>query len=70
MGYTAESESRELGSWGKKDNKQYLLLLVVIAIIFFTTSILFNSLKQPFGHHLCHSRVVYRGIPDCSIGLS
>jgi multidrug efflux pump subunit AcrB len=46
MGYTAESDSQSW-SWGKKDNKQYLLLLVVIAIIFFTTSILFNSLKQP-----------------------
>ena len=46
MGYTAESDSYSW-SWGKKDNKQYLLLLVVIAIIFFTTSILFNSLKQP-----------------------
>lgn len=46
MGYTAESQSTSWG-WGKKDNKQYLFLLVVIAIIFFTTSILFNSLKQP-----------------------
>ena len=46
MGYTAESDSQSW-SWGKKENKQYLLLLVVIAIIFFTTSILFNSLKQP-----------------------
>ena len=46
MGYTAQSE-RESWGWGKKDNKQYLLLLVMIAIIFFTTSILFNSLKQP-----------------------
>lgn len=46
MGYTAESDSQSW-SWGKKDNKQYLLLLVVITIIFFTTSILFNSLKQP-----------------------
>ena len=46
MGYTAESDSYSW-SWGRKDNKQYLLLLVVIAIIFFTTSILFNSLKQP-----------------------
>ena len=46
MGYTAQSE-RDSWGWGKKDNKQYLLLLVVIAIIFFTTSILFNSLKQP-----------------------
>lgn len=46
MGYTAESDSNSW-SWEKKDNKQYLLLLVVIAIIFFTTSVLFNSLKQP-----------------------
>lgn len=46
MGYTAESDNNSWG-WNKKDNKQYLLLLVVIAIIFFTTSILFNSLKQP-----------------------
>ncbi|WP_294609853.1 efflux RND transporter permease subunit [uncultured Bacteroides sp.] len=46
MGYTAESDSQSW-AWNKKDNKQYLLLLVVISIIFFTTSILFNSLKQP-----------------------
>ena len=46
MGYTAEDEY-QYWSWGKEDNKQYALLLVVIAIIFFTTSILFNSLKQP-----------------------
>ena len=46
MGYVAEDDQRSW-SWGKKDNKQYALLLIVIAIIFFTTSILFNSLKQP-----------------------
>ncbi|WP_297974325.1 efflux RND transporter permease subunit [uncultured Bacteroides sp.] len=46
MGYTAESDSQSW-SWGRKDSKQYLLLLIVIGIIFFTTSILFNSLKQP-----------------------
>lgn len=46
MGYTAESDSNSW-AWGEKDNRQYLLLLVVIAIIFFTTSVLFNSLKQP-----------------------
>ena len=46
MGYTAEAEA-DRWTWGKKENRQYLLLLVVIAIIFFTTSILFNSLKQP-----------------------
>ena len=46
MGYTAEND-QDYWSWNKKDNKQYALLLIVIAIIFFTTSILFNSLKQP-----------------------
>ena len=46
MGYVAQDEMRGW-SWGKDDNKQYALLLLVIAIIFFTTSILFNSLKQP-----------------------
>ena len=46
MGYVAEDDQQSW-SWGKKDNKQYALLLMVIAIIFFTTSILFNSLKQP-----------------------
>ena len=46
MGYVAEDDQQSW-SWGKKDNKQYALLLIVISIIFFTTSILFNSLKQP-----------------------
>lgn len=46
MGYSAESENNSWG-WGSKENKQYWLLLIVIGIIFFTTSILFNSLKQP-----------------------
>lgn len=46
IGYTAESQSYNW-QWGAKDYKQYLLLLLVIGIIFFTTSILFNSLRQP-----------------------
>ncbi len=46
MGYTAQEESRGLG-WGKKDNKQYWLIGLLIVIIFFTTSVLFNSIKQP-----------------------
>lgn len=46
MGYTAEGSTF---SWqlDKKDKKQYLLLPLIIVIIFFTTSILFNSFKQP-----------------------
>lgn len=46
VGYRAEAQDYNW-HWGAKDYKQYLLLLLVIGIIFFTTSILFNSLKQP-----------------------
>lgn len=46
VGYKAESEKQQ---WKSKDESgKYWLLLLVIAIIFFTTSILFNSLRQPF----------------------
>ncbi|MCM1354983.1 MAG: efflux RND transporter permease subunit [Staphylococcus sp.] len=46
VGYKAESEKRQ---WKREDESgKYWLLLLVIAIIFFTTSILFNSLRQPF----------------------
>src|SRR5690606_41387066 len=47
MGYTISNVNQQYG-WGKKDNKQYLLLLFIFIIIYFTTSILFNSFKQPF----------------------
>lgn len=46
MGYTAEREESGWG-WNKKDNKQYWLIGLLIVIIFFTTSVLFNSIKQP-----------------------
>jgi multidrug efflux pump subunit AcrB len=46
MGYSARSDS-SYWMWGQKDNRQYALLFLIIVIIFFTTSILFNSLKQP-----------------------
>ena len=46
MGYNAKIESA-YWSWDKANKKQYMLLFLVIVIIFFTTSILFNSLKQP-----------------------
>ena len=46
VGYKAESERWQ---WKTKDESgKYWLLLLVMAIIFFTTSILFNSLRQPF----------------------
>lgn len=45
-GYTAQKESSSW-NWGKKMNKQYWLIGLLIVIIFFTTSILFNSVKQP-----------------------
>ena len=46
MGYTAEREGR-YWRFGK-DKKDYWLLGLLFVIIFFTTSILFNSLRQPF----------------------
>lgn len=46
MGYTAEKEESGWG-WGRKDNKQYWLIGLLIVIIFFTTTVLFNSIKQP-----------------------
>jgi multidrug efflux pump subunit AcrB len=46
IGYAAEKHTAYY-SWQNTDNRQYLLLALVIIIIFFTTSILFNSLKQP-----------------------
>lgn len=46
MGYTAQQESSSWG-WGSKDNKQYWLIGLLIVVIFFTTSVLFNSIKQP-----------------------
>lgn len=45
-GYRAVDEKQE---WREKDESgRYLLLAPVVAIIFFITSILFNSLRQPF----------------------
>lgn len=46
MGYTAQATTY-FWSWDKKDNKQYFLLFLIIVIIFVTSSILFNSLRQP-----------------------
>ena len=46
MGYTAEKEESGWG-WGRKDNRQYWLIGLLIVIIFFTTSVLFNSIRQP-----------------------
>lgn len=47
VGYSAWSE-RGGGYWNKKDNSQYNLLFLVAAVIFIVTSVLFNSLRQPF----------------------
>jgi len=48
IGYTIENKSVQNYYWGEEENKQYDLLGIVLVIIFFMTSILFNSLKQPF----------------------
>lgn len=46
VGYKAVSERQQ---WKTKDeSSKYWLLLLVVAIIFFTSSILFNSIRQPF----------------------
>jgi len=47
VGYIAYPQNYRY-SFGEKDSSQYYLLFVIIAIIYFITSILFNSLKQPF----------------------
>lgn len=47
MGYTIANINQQ-NSWGAKDNKQYLLILFIFIVIYFTTSILFNSFRQPF----------------------
>ncbi len=47
VGYIAEKGGYR-NWWGDAKKKQYWLLALLIAIIFFTTSILFNSLRQPF----------------------
>ena len=46
MGYTAKAE-RSYWNWAQRDSSQYWCLGLIIIIIFFTTSILFNSVKQP-----------------------
>jgi multidrug efflux pump subunit AcrB len=48
MGYTVENKSGR-NYYRRNDNgKQYGLLFLILVIIFFLSSILFNSLKQPF----------------------
>ncbi len=60
LGYKAESETSRYW-WNEGGSSQYWLLLLIIAIIYFTTSILFNSLKQPL--------VIIFIIPISFIGL-
>lgn len=60
MGYSAKSNSN-YWRWGQKDYKQYFLLFLIIVIIFFTTSILFNSLKQPLAV-ICVIPISYIGV--------
>jgi multidrug efflux pump subunit AcrB len=48
IGYTIKSDNNQGWGWGKEENKQYWLLGIVFVIIYFCSSILFNSLRQPF----------------------
>lgn len=47
LGYKAETDEYRYW-WEKGGSNQYWLLLLIFAIMFLTTSILFNSIKQPF----------------------
>lgn len=47
LGYSIENVQR-YWSWKESGNKQYALLLLIFVIIFFTSSVLFNSIKQPW----------------------
>lgn len=59
LGYTAKGNTNRW-NWAK-EKKPYVLLFIVIIIIFFTTSILFNSLKQPIAV-LCVIPFSYIGV--------
>lgn len=49
MGYTIESKTGGYFSWSNKEDRQQIWLLgLIFIIIFFISSILFNSLRQPF----------------------
>ena len=48
IGYTIKQSGNNQRKWGQNENSQYWLLFLVFAIIYFCSSILFNSLKQPF----------------------
>lgn len=60
LGYFIESQNSYY-RWDNSSASNYWLLLLVIGIIFFTTSILFNSLRQPL--------VVILTIPVSFIGV-
>lgn len=60
MGYTVETLDRQYYIM-EKDKPQYALLFLIVAIIFFTTSILFNSLKQPLAI-ICEIPTAYIGV--------
>ncbi|MCH4895150.1 efflux RND transporter permease subunit [Marinilabiliaceae bacterium JC040] len=47
IGYSVKPSERGM-NWNSSKGGQYFLIFLLITIIFFTTSILFNSLKQPF----------------------
>lgn len=48
MGYSAHTDLDLYRNTDQSNNTQYWLIGLLIVIIFFTTSILFNSIKQPF----------------------
>jgi len=61
LGYTIENNDKDDWKFGDGEDSPYWLLLIIMVIIFFTTSILFNSLRQPF--------VLLSVIPVAFIGI-
>ena len=48
LGYKAETGSNYWSWWGRDGKSQYHLLFLIIAIVYATSTVLFNSLRQPF----------------------
>ena len=61
LGYSIKSNDIYGWRFGEGKDSPYWLLLIIMVIIFFTTSILFNSLRQPF--------VLLSVIPVAFIGI-
>ena len=48
LGYKAVDDRNYWSFWGGDNKSQYYLLFLIIAIVYATSTVLFNSLRQPF----------------------